>query len=177
MHVPSNSKTDILAQWTQRRRRKQSVGAKWRENRAQVDSSNSVKEEKGKERIPDVVASEGVKVLQKKRNQRHKKIYLTKTMSTLAEQVQMHVEKNRANHMFARGQAKNEEEIDTEAGDPVASHSHTHSELRNSRHYQPIDPLKERECRPIRSSSVFDRLGDKVDSHQRKAHLFEGWKV
>ncbi|KAL2466363.1 hypothetical protein Adt_42214 [Abeliophyllum distichum] len=45
----------------------------------------------------------------------------------------------------------------------TVSHSHPYSDPRDSRRYQPIDLLKEREHRPARSTSVFDRLGDEAD--------------
>ncbi|KAL2514748.1 hypothetical protein Fot_28719 [Forsythia ovata] len=98
-------------------------------------------------------------------------------MSNLAEQVHMLVEENRTRVAMAGGQANDEERIGSEAKAPVASHSHPYSEPRNSRHYQPVDSLKERDCRPARSASVFDRLGDEAESHQRKAPFHKGRMV
>ncbi|KAL2466360.1 Retrotrans gag domain-containing protein [Abeliophyllum distichum] len=60
----------------------------------------------------------------------------------------------------ASGQAKDEERSGVEVKAPATSYSHPYSDPRDSRHYHSIDPLKKRECRPARSTSIFDRLGD-----------------
>ncbi|KAL2542660.1 hypothetical protein Adt_03638 [Abeliophyllum distichum] len=57
------------------------------------------------------------------------------------------------------------------------SHSHPYSDPRDSRRYQPVDLLKEKESRHTRTTSVFDRLSDKVDSHQRKAQFYNGRRI
>ncbi|KAL2545402.1 hypothetical protein Fot_14635 [Forsythia ovata] len=66
---------------------------------------------------------------------------------------------------------------EAEARAPAASHSRPYSEPRDSRRYQLVDPLKERERRPTRTASVFDRLGDNADSHQMRAQFHEGRRV
>ncbi|KAL2515965.1 Uncharacterized protein Fot_29936 [Forsythia ovata] len=128
-----------------------------------------------RKKIPDITVNEEEEVPRKKSNQQQTRIHIAKTVSTLAEQVQILVEENKAKKGSAEGQAKNEN--GTEASAPAASHSHLRGEPHNSSCYHPTDPFKERERKPIRSANVFNRLGDKVDSYQMKSHLFEGRKV
>ncbi|KAL2521838.1 hypothetical protein Fot_25761 [Forsythia ovata] len=98
---------------------------------------------------------------------------VAQTVSNLAEQVQMLVLENRARITLSSGRITDDEKIGIEARVLAASHSHPYSYPRDSRRYQPVDPLKERERRPARSASVFDQLGDEADSHQRKIHFHD----
>ncbi|KAL2488915.1 Uncharacterized protein Fot_42207 [Forsythia ovata] len=109
---------------------------------------------------------------------RHRKNSIAKTVSNLAKQVQMLVEENKTKSSMAGGQAKNEEISGVEAKALVASHSHQHSELRNSKRYQSaIHSRSESVCILMRSTSIFDRLGDEADTHQRRASFHEGRRV
>ncbi|KAL2559324.1 hypothetical protein Fot_04063 [Forsythia ovata] len=116
----------------------------------------------------EIVVSEGGEILKKKRNMHHKKMSIAQTVSNLAEQVQMLVQENRARVTLSSGRIADDEKMGVETRIPAASHSHPYSVPRDFRRYQPVDPLKERERRPTRSSSVFDWLGDEADFHQRK---------
>ncbi|KAL2501646.1 hypothetical protein Fot_35494 [Forsythia ovata] len=60
------------------------------------------------------------------------------------KQVQMHVEENRANNTYARGQAKNEVGFETKAKAPAPSHSYSYNKQHDYRRYQSTDPLKKR---------------------------------
>ncbi|KAL2553706.1 Uncharacterized protein Fot_07325 [Forsythia ovata] len=97
----------------------------------------------------------------------HKKMSIAQTMSNLAEQVQMLVQENRAMITLSSGRIVDDEKIGIETRAPAVSHSHPCSDPSDSRLYQPVDLLKERERRPARSASVFDRLGNEADFHQR----------
>ncbi|KAL2489361.1 hypothetical protein Fot_42653 [Forsythia ovata] len=63
---------------------------------------------------------------------------IVKTVSNLAEQVQMLVEENRTRIFVAGGQAKYEERSGAEAKAPAASHSHSYSEPWNSSITSPL---------------------------------------
>ncbi|KAL2479181.1 hypothetical protein Fot_48195 [Forsythia ovata] len=102
---------------------------------------------------------------------------IAQTVSNLVEQVQMLVQKNRARVTLSNSQIINEEKIRVEARAPAASHSRPYSDPRDSRRYQPVDLLKEQEHIPTRSASVFDRLGDEADSHQKKSQFHDGRMV
>ncbi|KAL2466554.1 hypothetical protein Adt_42405 [Abeliophyllum distichum] len=91
--------------------------------------------------------------------------------------VQMLVQQNRVRVTLSSGRIVGDEKIGVENRAPTASHSHPYSDHRDSRRYQPINLLKERERRPARSASVFDRLGDEDDSHQRKTQFHDGRRV
>ncbi|KAL2520374.1 hypothetical protein Fot_24297 [Forsythia ovata] len=96
------------------------------------------------------------------------------TLSNLVEQVQILVQENRTRSVVDGGCIKDEENGGDEIRAPAGSHSHPYSDPQDSRRYQPIDPLKEREHRPTRSASVFDQLGDKADSYQMRAQFCDG---
>ncbi|KAL2481821.1 hypothetical protein Adt_34787 [Abeliophyllum distichum] len=86
-------------------------------------------------------------------------------------------QENRARIATFSIQIMDKEKGGVEARAPATSHSHHYSDLRDSRRYQPVDPLKEREHRPTRSSSVFDQLSDEADSHIRRAQFHDGRRV
>ncbi|KAL2558800.1 hypothetical protein Fot_03539 [Forsythia ovata] len=67
--------------------------------------------------------------------------------------------------------------IGVETRAPAVSHFHSNSDLRDSRRYQPVHLLKERERRPARSGNIFDRLGNEADSHQRKSQFHDGQRM
>ncbi|KAL2515876.1 Uncharacterized protein Fot_29847 [Forsythia ovata] len=138
------------------------------------DSDFNLKRQR--EKILDITVSEDKEVPRKKSNRQQTKIHIAKTVSTLAEQVQMLVEENRAKNGSAGGQAKNENGTEAEAKALAASHSHLRGKPHNSC-YHPTDPFKERERKPTRSAKVFDKLGDKANSYQMKPHLFERRKL
>ncbi|KAL2494199.1 hypothetical protein Fot_37956 [Forsythia ovata] len=99
---------------------------------------------------------------------------IAQTVSNLAEQVQMLVQKNRTRNVVAGGRTKDEGNGGDEINAPAASHFHPCSDPRDSRCCQPIDTLSERERRPARSASVFDWLGDEADSDQMRAQFCDG---
>ncbi|KAL2552103.1 hypothetical protein Fot_05722 [Forsythia ovata] len=79
-------------------------------------------------------------VPRKKCNRQQKKIFISKIVSTLAEQVQMLVEENGEKNVVLEDQAKKERRIRAEARAPATNYSHSHSELCNSR--LPVTHLK-----------------------------------
>ncbi|KAL2494392.1 hypothetical protein Fot_38149 [Forsythia ovata] len=99
---------------------------------------------------------------------------IVQIVSNLAKHVQMLVQENRARVTMLNGRIVDEEKVGVEARAPAMSHSHPYSDPKDSRRYQPVDLLKEREHRPARFTNVFDRLGDEPDSHQRKAKFHDG---
>ncbi|KAL2455134.1 hypothetical protein Fot_57769 [Forsythia ovata] len=107
----------------------------------------------------------------------HKKMSIAQTMSNLAEQVQMLVQENRAMITLSSGRIVDDEKIGIETRAPAVSHSHPCSDPSDSRLYQPVDLLKERERRPARSASVFDRLGNEADFHQRNTPFHDSRRV
>ncbi|KAL2533080.1 hypothetical protein Adt_06431 [Abeliophyllum distichum] len=102
---------------------------------------------------------------------------IAQTISNLAEQVQMLVQENKARVTLSSGRIVDDVKTGVETRIPVASHSHPYSDPRDSMRYQSLDLLKEQEGRPARSSSVFDRLGDEANSHQRKTPFHDSRKV
>ncbi|KAL2550203.1 hypothetical protein Fot_11733 [Forsythia ovata] len=110
------------------------------------DSDFNLKRQR--DEIPEIVVSEGGEIHRKKLNKRHKKI---------------------TRGVMVGRQVTDEENGGAEASVLAASHSHPYSDDRDSKRYQLIDPLKERERRPARSANVFDRLGDEADSYQQIA--------
>ncbi|KAL2552120.1 hypothetical protein Fot_05739 [Forsythia ovata] len=99
---------------------------------------------------------------------------ITQTVSNLAEQVQMLIQKNRTRNVVAGGRTKDKGNGGDEIKAPAASHFHLYSDPRDSRCCQPIDPLSERKRRHARSASVFDWLGDDADSDQMRAQFCDG---
>ncbi|KAL2529108.1 hypothetical protein Fot_21709 [Forsythia ovata] len=110
----------------------------------------------------------------KKRNRHHKKMSIAQTVSNLAKQVQMLVQENRASGTMSSGRIVDEEKGGVQARAPAASHTHPYNDPRDSRHYQPVNPLKERGRRPARFTSVFDQLGDMADSDKKKVQYYDG---
>ncbi|KAL2499127.1 hypothetical protein Adt_24677 [Abeliophyllum distichum] len=89
----------------------------------------------------------------------------------------MLVHENRARKTLSSGRIIDDKKIGVENKAPVMSHSHPYSDPMDSLRYQPVDLLKERERRLARSASVFGRLGDEADSHQRKTPFLDSRKV
>ncbi|KAL2520344.1 hypothetical protein Fot_24267 [Forsythia ovata] len=108
--------------------------------------------------ILEIVVSKGGEIPRRKRNRRHKKMPIAQTNDECC----------------AGGRAKDEKKGRDEARAPAISHSHPYSDHWDSRRYQPIDPLKERERRSARSDSVFNNLVDEAYSHQRRAQFCYG---
>ncbi|KAL2558771.1 hypothetical protein Fot_03510 [Forsythia ovata] len=111
-----------------------------------------------RDEVPEVVVSDEGEV-QRKNCIRRYKMSIANIVSNLAEQVQILVEAN-TRSAITGGQANDEERSWAEVKAPSTSHSHPYSEPQNYRRYQPADLLKERERRPARSTSIFDRLCD-----------------
>ncbi|KAL2558705.1 hypothetical protein Fot_03444 [Forsythia ovata] len=105
---------------------------------------------------------------------RHKKLSIAQIVSNFSEQVQMLVQKNRVRITLSSSRIIDEDIVGVEARAPAVSHSYPYNDPRDSMRYQPVDSLKYRERRPTSFASVFDRLGDKADSHQRKASSMMG---
>ncbi|KAL2489180.1 hypothetical protein Fot_42472 [Forsythia ovata] len=101
--------------------------------------------------ILEIVVSEGREIPKKKKNGRLKKMYIAQIVSNLAEQVQMLVQENRATITLSSGRIVDSKKFRVETRVPAASHSHPYSNPRDSKRYQPVDLLKERERRPERS--------------------------
>ncbi|KAL2515186.1 hypothetical protein Fot_29157 [Forsythia ovata] len=80
----------------------------------------------------------------------------------------MLVQENRARITLSSERIIGDEKMGVETRVPTVSHSCPYGDPRDSRRYQPVDPLKERERRPARSASFFDWLGYETNSHRRK---------
>ncbi|KAL2546008.1 Mitogen-activated protein kinase [Forsythia ovata] len=146
-------------------------------DRPYAEENSNFNPKRLRDEIQEIVVSEGGQIPKKKRNTCHKKMSIAQIVSNLAEQVQMLVQKNRARITLSRGRIVDNEKIGVETRVPAASHSHPYINPMDSRRYQPIEPLKERERRPVRSSSVFDRIGDEADSHKRKTPFHDSRKT
>ncbi|KAL2491543.1 hypothetical protein Adt_27171 [Abeliophyllum distichum] len=127
--------------------------------------------------IQEIAINEGGEAPKKKRNRRHKKMSIAQTISNLAEQVQMLVQENKATITLSGARNIADEKIVVENKTPIVSYSHPYSDHRDSQRHQPVDSLNERERRPTRSASVFDRLGDEADSHQRRTLFLDNLGV
>ncbi|KAL2542008.1 Uncharacterized protein Adt_02986 [Abeliophyllum distichum] len=101
---------------------------------------------------------------------------IVQTVFNLAEQVQMLVQENRTSRAMTSELVTDEENGIVKARALAESHSHPYSDPRNSMHYWSLDLLKEREHRSARSVSIFNRLGNEADSHQRRpSSIMDEW--
>ncbi|KAL2529379.1 hypothetical protein Fot_21980 [Forsythia ovata] len=84
---------------------------------------------------------------------------------------------NRARITLSSGRIVDDEKIRVKTRVPAAIHSQPYNDPQDSTRYQSFDPLKERERRPAMFVSVFDRLGNEADSHQKKTPFHDSCRV